>query len=87
MMGWDAEYRYRFQGMRIRYFQDEMYLFDLNADGTPELFTHGGGQIDYNKIFTFKNGKVEMVHWGTSFSLLDNGIVYVQFSSGMGYNL
>ena len=32
MMGWDAEYRYRFQGMRIRYFQDEMYLFDLNAD-------------------------------------------------------
>ena len=32
MMGWDEEYRYRFQGMRIRYFEDEMYLFDLNAD-------------------------------------------------------
>jgi hypothetical protein len=32
MMGWDADYRYRFQGMRIRYLEDEMYLFDLSAD-------------------------------------------------------
>ena len=32
MMGWDADYRYRFQGMRIRYLEDQMYLFDLSAD-------------------------------------------------------
>ena len=32
MMGWKPEYRYRFQGMRIRYYDDEMYLFDLGAD-------------------------------------------------------
>ena len=32
MMGWEAEFRYRFQGMRIKYYQDEMYLFDLSAD-------------------------------------------------------
>lgn len=32
MMGWEPEYRYRFQGMRIRYYDDEMYLFDLSAD-------------------------------------------------------
>ncbi len=32
MMGWESEYRYRFQGMRIHYFDDEMYLFDLSAD-------------------------------------------------------
>ena len=32
MMGWEPEYRYRFQGMRIRYYDDEMYLFDLGAD-------------------------------------------------------
>lgn len=32
MMGWEPDYRYRFQGMRIRYFDDEMYLFDLSAD-------------------------------------------------------
>lgn len=32
MMGWEEDYRYRFQGMRIRYFEDEMYLFDLSAD-------------------------------------------------------
>lgn len=32
MMEWEAEFRYRFQGMRIRYHQDEMYLFDLSAD-------------------------------------------------------
>lgn len=32
MMGWENDYRYRFQGMRIRYYDDEMYLFDLSAD-------------------------------------------------------
>ena len=32
MMGWEPEYRYRFQGMRIRYYDDKMYLFDLGAD-------------------------------------------------------
>ena len=32
MMGWEEEFRYRFQGMRIKYYQDEMYLFDLSAD-------------------------------------------------------
>ena len=32
MMDWDAEFRYRFQGMRIKYYQDEMYLFDPSAD-------------------------------------------------------
>lgn len=32
MMGWEPGYRYRFQGMRIRYYDDEMYLFDLGAD-------------------------------------------------------
>lgn len=32
MMGWESDYRYRFQGMRIRYFDDEMYLFDLSVD-------------------------------------------------------
>lgn len=32
MMEWESDYRYRFQGMRIRYYDDEMYLFDLSAD-------------------------------------------------------
>ena len=32
MMEWEEEFRYRFQGMRIKYYQDEMYLFDLSAD-------------------------------------------------------
>jgi len=26
MMDWDAEFRYRFQGMRIKYYQDEKAL-------------------------------------------------------------
>ena len=32
LMGWDPDYRYKFQGMRIRYLEEEMYLFDLSAD-------------------------------------------------------
>ena len=31
MMGWDPVYRYRLQGMKIRYNNEQMYLFDLNA--------------------------------------------------------
>lgn len=31
MMGWDPVYRYRLQGMKIRYQGEQMYLFDLNS--------------------------------------------------------
>lgn len=31
MMGWDTIYRYRLQGMKIRYHGEQMYLFDLSA--------------------------------------------------------
>ena len=31
MMGWDPIYRYRLQGMKIRYNDEQMYLFDLKA--------------------------------------------------------
>ena len=31
MMGWDPIYRYRLQGMKIRYNNEQMYLFDLKA--------------------------------------------------------
>ncbi len=75
------------------YHEDEWYysitgfaLFDLNKDGVPELFTHGGGQMDYCKIFTYSSGEVQYVHWGSGFSLYDNGIIEVSFS-GMGYYL
>ena len=62
-------------------------LYDLNHDGIPELFTLGGGQMDYSKIFTYKNKQVDYVHWGSSFQIYDNGIVYADFSSGSGYIL
>ena len=62
-------------------------LYDLNQDGIPELFTHGGGQMDYTKIFTYANGSVDYVHWGTDFELYDNGIIYYGFGGGMGYLL
>lgn len=32
MMGWDPLYRYRLQGMRIRYNDEAMYLFDLTSN-------------------------------------------------------
>ena len=31
MMGWDGQYRYKLQGMRITYQGKPLYLFDLNA--------------------------------------------------------
>jgi hypothetical protein len=62
-------------------------LFDLNGDGIPELFTLGGGQMDYEKVFTYRDGAVEYVHWGSGFTLYDNGIVSVSFSGGGGYRL
>lgn len=31
MMGWDPIYRYRLQGMKIRYNDEQMYLFDLKS--------------------------------------------------------
>ena len=62
-------------------------LYDLNHDGVPELFTLGGGQMDYSKVFTYKNKQVDLVHWGSGFDIYDNGIVHVGFSSGFGYTL
>lgn len=32
MMGWDMMYRYRFQGSKIHYCGEELYLFDLTSD-------------------------------------------------------
>ena len=32
MMGWDPVYRYRLQGMKIRYHDEAMYLFDLTSN-------------------------------------------------------
>lgn len=32
MMGWDSVYRYRLQGMKIRYQGEQMYLFDLSSN-------------------------------------------------------
>ena len=66
---------------------DKFALHDLNNDGTPELFILGGGQMDYSKIFTYKNGKVAYVHWGSSFTIYDNGVIYYGFNSGDGYSL
>jgi len=31
MMGWEAQYRYKMQGMKINYEGEDMYLFDLKA--------------------------------------------------------
>jgi hypothetical protein len=31
MMGWNPQYRYKMQGMKIKYGGEDMYLFDLNA--------------------------------------------------------
>ena len=31
MMGWNPQYRYKMQGMKIKYRGEDMYLFDLNA--------------------------------------------------------
>ena len=66
---------------------EKFALYDLNKDGTPELFTLGGGQMDYCKIFTYKSGSVHNVHWGSGFTVYDNGIIYYGFNSGFGYNL
>ena len=76
------------------YHEDEWYyeieafaLYDLNSDGIPELLTHGGGRMDYCKIFTYLDGAVEYVHWGTSFDVYSNGLVYYSFSGGAGYTM
>ena len=65
----------------------EFALCDINKDGIPELITHGGGQMDYTKIFTYRGGNVEYVHWGTSFSFYDNGLIGTDFGGGDGYRL
>ena len=63
MMGWDAEFRYRFQGMRIKYYQDEMYLFDLSAD---ERFAPMKKDENGNRIVT---APVLPEHWSGSYGL------------------
>ena len=62
-------------------------LFDFNGDGTEELITLGGGQMDYTKIFTFRNGAVEYVHWGTNFDVYDNGVLFYSFDGNPEYRL
>lgn len=63
MMGWEAEYRYRFQGMRIRYYQDEMYLFDLSAD---ERFAPMKKDENGKRIVT---APVLPEHWSGSYGM------------------
>lgn len=63
MMGWEADYRYRFQGMRIRYFDDEMYLFDLSADErfAPQKRDENGKRI--------VSAPVLPEHWNGSYGM------------------
>ena len=46
---------------------EAFWLYDINEDGIPDLFTHGGGQDDYCKLFAFRDGVVDYVWWGASF--------------------
>lgn len=62
-------------------------LYDLNADGVPELITHGGGRMDYTKIYTCSEGKISNVHWGSEANIYTNGLIEYSFSSGSGYRL
>ena len=66
---------------------EDFGLYDLNHDGIPELFTLCGGNTDYSKVFTYKDGNVENLQWGSSFQIYNNGIVNIDFSSGFGYIL
>lgn len=63
MMGWEATYRYRFQGMRIRYFEDEMYLFDLTSDErfAPQKKDENGKRIASAPILP--------EHWNDNYGL------------------
>lgn len=63
MMGWEPDYRYRFQGMRIRYYGDEMYLFDLSAD---ERFAPQKKDENGKRIVT---APVLPEHWNGSYGL------------------
>ena len=63
MMDWDAEFRYRFQGMRIKYYQDEMYLFDLSAD---ERFAPMKKDENGKRIVT---APVLPEHWSGSYGM------------------
>ena len=68
------------------YFTAEEYaLHDFNKDGIPELITHGGGQMDYSKIYTCNDGFIQNVHSGSTFQIYSNGIVEYSFNSGSGY--
>ena len=63
MMEWDSEFRYRFQGMRIKYYQDEMYLFDLSAD---ERFAPMKKDENGKRIVT---APVLPEHWNGSYGM------------------
>lgn len=65
----------------------EFALYDLNKDGVPELFTHGGGRMDYTKIFTVRKGKVACVGWSTNYTIYSNNMVLAYFNAGAGYGL
>lgn len=65
---------------------EEFALYDLNNDGIHELITHGGGAINYSRIYTYKGGaSAKEVHFGTWFDIYSNGIVECTFNSGSGY--
>jgi hypothetical protein len=57
------KYYYRFQGMRIRYYQDEMYLFDLSAD---ERFAPMKKDENGKRIVT---APVLPEHWNDSYGM------------------
>ena len=63
---------------------EAFWLCDINNDSVPELFTHGGGQMDYNKMFTYRNGTVDLVWWGTSFDAYRDNLFGVGFSADDG---
>lgn len=63
----------------------EFALRDLNNDGVEELITHGGGQINYARIWSCRGESVEEVFFTTWLEVYDNGMVGTSFHSGLGY--
>ena len=64
MMGWDGQYRYKLQGMRITHQGEPLYLFDLNAN---EAFLPQSRDPETGKVRRAK--PVLPIEWRDSFGM------------------
>ena len=64
MMGWDGQYRYKLQGMRITHQGEPLYLFDLNAN---EAFLPQSRDPETGKVRRAK--PVLPMEWRDSFGM------------------